>query len=321
MRTIEIGGSKQKEKVPFIKHNTWQKIKNDRLLYVIIIPVIIWYIMFCYVPMGGLVLAFKQFRYDMGLWNSPWIGLENFRLMFEDRDFWIAFKNTLIFSGGKMLFHFPVPIIIAILLNEIKNPKLKKFYQTVFTFPHFISWVVLAGVLTNMFASNGIVNQMLGAMGMDTIAPLVSTTSFRPFIWISNIWKELGWDSIIYLAAFASIDPGLYEAASIDGANRWQKMLHVSWPGIRSTVAIMFILAIGQIMTNGANFDQIFNLYSSPVYSVADTIDTYVFRKSFVTGGNFGYTTALGLFKSIIGVVLLTTANKVVTKYGEQGLF
>ncbi|MGL4737074.1 MAG: ABC transporter permease [Cellulosilyticaceae bacterium] len=300
---------------------TWQRIKNDRLLYLIILPVLIWYIMFAYLPMGGLVLSFKQFRYDMGLWESPWVGFQNFEMMFKDMEFWRAFKNTLVFSLGKVAFQFPVPIILAILLNEIRHPRLKKFYQTVFTFPHFISWVVLAGILTNLFASNGIVNQVLGTMGMESIAPLVSETAFRPFIWISNIWKEIGWESIIYLAAFAGIDPGLYEAASIDGANRWQKMLHVSWPGIRSTVAIMFILTVGQIMTNGANFDQIFNLYSAPVYSVADTIDTYVFRKSFVTGGNFGYTTALGLFKSVIGVILLTITNKIVTKFGEQGVF
>lgn len=307
------------------ERSKWQRIRhqlsNDKLLYLLILPVILWYLMFCYLPMGGLTLAFKEFRYDLGLWGSPWIGLENFHLMFKDAEFWRAFKNTLVFSLGKLAFHFPTPIILAILLNEITRPKLKKFYQTVFTFPHFISWVVLAGVLTNMFASNGIINQVLGTWGIESITPLVSEGAFRPFIWISNIWKEIGWDSIIYLAAFAGIDVGLYEAASIDGANRWQKMLHVSWPGIRGTVAIMFILAVGQIMTNGANFDQIFNLYSPPVYSVADTIDTYVFRKSFVTGGNFGYTTALGLFKSIIGVVLITTANKVVTKSGEQGLF
>ncbi|MEF9960566.1 MAG: ABC transporter permease subunit [Niameybacter sp.] len=300
---------------------TCQRISNDKLLYLLIVPVLLWYLMFCYLPMGGLTLAFKEFRYDMGLWDSPWVGFQNFKMMFEDMEFWRALKNTLIFSFGKLVFHFPTPIILAILLNEITRPRLKKFYQTIFTFPHFISWVVLAGVLTNMFASNGIINQVLGTLGMDAISPLVSESAFRPFIWISNIWKEIGWDSIIYLAAFASIDPGLYEAAGIDGANRWQKMVHVSWPGIKSTVVIMFILAVGQIMTNGANFDQIFNLYSSPVYSVADTIDTYVFRKSFVRGGNFGYTTALGLFKSVVGVILLTTTNKIVTKSGEQGLF
>ena len=318
---MQISNATKETKNKTAWKDIWKKIKNDRLLYVLIIPVIVWYIMFCYIPLGGLSLAFKQFRYDMGLWNSPWIGFENFSLMFADPEFWRAFKNTLIFSLGKLVFHFPMPIILAILLNEITSPRLKKFYQTVFTFPHFISWVVLAGVLTSLFASNGIVNQILSVFGIASVAPLVSEQAFRPFIWISNIWKEIGWDSIIYLAAFAGIDPGLYEAAGIDGANRWQKMIHVSWPGIRSTVVIMFILAVGQMMTSGANFDQIFNLYSSPVYSVADTLDTFVFRKSFVTGGNFGYTTAIGLFKSVVGVILLTGANKIVTKFGDQGLF
>lgn len=318
---MEIKKLEEVRKKQLFTSQRWYKMKNDSLLYLIILPVIIWYIMFCYVPMGGLVLAFKQFRYDMGLWQSPWVGMQNFQMMFQDTEFWRAFKNTLIFSGGRLVFHFPVPIILAILLNEIRSQKLKKFYQTVFTFPHFISWVVLAGILTNMFASNGIINQVLGSLGFSTLSPLVSESGFRPFIWLSNIWKQLGWDSIIYLAAFAGIDPGLYEAASIDGANRWQKIIHVSWPGIRNTVAIMFILAVGQMMTHGANFDQIFNLYSSPVYSVADTIDTYLFRKSFVMGGNFGYTAALGLFKSCIGIILLTSANKIVSRYSENSLF
>ena len=180
--------------------------------------------------------------------------------------------------------------------------------------------MVLSGILINMFASNGIINQVLGQLGFDPVAPLMSLTAFRPFIWISNIWKEFGWDAIIYMAALTNIDPQLYEAASIDGANRLQKMLHVTWPGIRSTVCIMLILQIGGIMS-GASFDQIFNLYSSPVYPVADIIDTYVYRQSFMVGTNFGYTTAIGLLKSVIGVVMIWAANKVTTKLGEDGLF
>ena len=171
-----------------------------------------------------------------------------------------------------------------------------------------------------MFASNGIINQLLVRMGLEQVAPLMSLSSFRPFIWISNIWKEFGWDSIIYMAALTAIDPQLYEAASIDGASRLQKMLHITWPGIRSTVCIMLILQVGGIMS-GASFDQIFNLYSAPVYPVADVIDTYVYRQSFMVGTNFGYTTAVGLLKSVIGVVMIWTANKVTTKLGEDGLF
>lgn len=297
-----------------------KRIRNDWLLYALLLPVLVWYVVFCYLPMGGITLAFRNYRYDMGMWHSPWVGLQHFRTMFADSEFWRAFKNTLVFSIGRLIFHFPIPIIVAILLNEIRHPGVKKFFQTVFTFPHFISWVVLSGILINMFASNGIINQILGALGFEQVAPLMSQTSFRPFIWISNIWKEFGWDSIIYMAALTSIDQQLYEAASIDGANRFQKMLHVTWPGIRGTVCIMLILQIGSIM-GGASFDQIFNLYSSPVYPVADIIDTYVYRQSFSVGTNFGYTTAIGLLKSVIGVVMVWSANKVTTKMGEDGLF
>lgn len=306
------------------KKSKWQiirrRLRNDWMLYALLLPVLVWYIVFCYLPMGGITLAFRNYRYDMGLWQSPWVGFTHFANMFKDAEFWRAFKNTLIFSFGKLLFHFPVPIIVAILLNEIRHPRVKKFFQTVFTFPHFISWVVLSGILINMFASNGIINQVLGMLGLGQVAPLMSLSSFRPFIWISNIWKEFGWDSIIYMAALTGIDPQLYEAASIDGANRLQKMLHITWPGIRSTVCIMLILQIGGIMS-GASFDQIFNLYSAPVYPVADIIDTYVYRQSFMIGTNFGYTTAIGLLKSVIGVFMIWTANKVTTKLGEDGLF
>lgn len=305
-----------KSRGSIIRNRLW----NDKLLYFMLIPVLAWYVIFCYLPMGGITLAFRNYRYDMGLWHSPWVGLEHFKAMFRDAEFWRSFKNTLIFSFGKLLFHFPVPIIVAILLNEIRHPRVKKFFQTVFTFPHFISWVVLSGILINMFASNGIVNQIFAALGWKQVAPLMGLTTFRPFIWISNIWKEFGWDSIIYMAALTGIDPQLYEAADIDGANRLQKMLHITWPGIRSTVCIMLILQIGSIMS-GASFDQIFNLYSSPVYPVADTIDTYVYRQSFMTGTNFGYTTAIGLLKSVIGVIMIWSANKVTTKMGEDGLF
>ena len=297
-----------------------KRIKNDRLLYLMLIPVLVWYIIFCYLPMGGITLAFKNYRYDVGLWHSPWVGLDHFKTMFSDTEFWQALKNTLVFSLGKLLLHFPVPILVAILLNEVKHPRAKKFFQTVFTFPHFISWVVLSGILINMFASNGIINQVFGMLGFGQVAPLMGLTTFRPFIWISNIWKEFGWDSIIYMAALTSIDPQLYEAASIDGANRFRTMLHITWPGIRSIVCIMLILQIGQIMS-GASFDQIFNLYSPPVYRVADTIDTYVYRQSFMVGTNFGYATALGLFKSVVGVIMILTANKITTKLGEEGLF
>ena len=310
----------KKGRVKYSSSEIKKKLRNDWLLYAMIIPVLVWYLLFCYLPMGGITLAFKDFRFDKGIWGSPIVGFKHFKAMFTNREFGVAFKNTIIFSLGKLLFHFPVPIIVAVLLNEIKIPKVKKLFQTIFTFPHFISWVVLSGILINIFASNGIVNQTLGALGWGEVAPLTSVVYFRPFIWISNIWKEFGWDAIIYMAALTSIDPQLYEAAEIDGANRFEKILHITWPGIRGIVSTMLILQIGGIMS-GASFDQVFNLYSAPVYPVGDILDTYVYRKSFITGANFGYTTAVGLLNSVIGVVLLLTSIKAVTKMGEEGLF
>lgn len=297
-------------------------MRNDWMLYLLIIPVLAWYLIFCYMPIaGGLSLSVREFRYDEGIWTSPFVGLEHFREMLSDRDFLRATKNTVIISLGRIVFQMPCAILVAVFLNEIRSSKLKRTFQTVITFPHFISWVVLAGILSNIFGSSGIINQILNMLGMESISPITSAATFRPFIWLSNIWKEVGWDSIIYLAAITSIDPGLYEAAEVDGAGRFQKIWHVTLPGIKGTIAIMLILAIGQVMTNGS-FDQIFNLYSSPVYAVGDTLDTYIFRESFVTGGlNFGYSTAIGMFKSIIGVIMISISNKIVTELGENGLY
>ncbi len=297
------------------------RLKRDWLLYVLLIPVLAWYLIFCYAPMAGVTLAFREFRYDTGLWHSPWVGLKWFKKMFEDPDVWRAIRNTVIFGLGRIAFQMPCAVALALLFNEIRNAKFKKCVQTLVTFPHFISWVVLSGILINLFASNGVINQLLGFLGLDGISPLASKTGFRPFVWLSGIWKEVGWDSIIYLAAITSIDPGLYEAADVDGANRFQRIWHITLPGIRGTICIMLILSVGSLMTNGS-FDQIFNLYSEPVFAVADTLDTFIFRKSLISGGmNFGYSTAIGLFKSVIGVIMITISNKIVTKCGETGLF
>ncbi len=298
-----------------------KQMRNDWLLYLLLLPVLAWYTVFSYLPMAGVTLAFKDFSFRGGLWGSPWIGMKNFTDMFGDPLLLRAVKNTVIFSLGRIAFQTPCAILLAVGLNELRFTRSKKAIQTVVTFPHFISWVVLSGMLINLFGSTGVVNQILGRLGAGSIAPITSAGQFRAFIWLSGIWKEAGWDSIIYLAAIASIDPGLYEAGAVDGANRLQRIWHITLPGIRGTICIMLILAVGAILTNGG-FDQIFNLYSSPVYSVADTLDTYVFRESFITGGlDYGYTTAIGLFKSVIGVVMLAACNKIVTRAGESGLF
>lgn len=295
------------------------RILFHKYFYIMLIPVLVWYLIFTYFPMYGVMLAFKSYNFK-GILASPWVGLENFKDLMGDPSFWTAFRNTIIISFGKLVFTFPAPIIFAILISEVSRNKLRRVYQTIFTFPHFISWVVLSGIIINIFSQAGLYNQFVQALGGKQTALLVDTEFFRPMLYVTHIWKEIGWDSIIYLAALAGINPEIYEAASIDGANRFQRIIHITWPGISSTVAILFILAIGGVM-NGGGFDQIFNLYSAPVYSVADTIDTYVYRGSFSAGMDFGYTTAVGLVKSIINLFMLYMANTLVRKFGESSLF
>ncbi len=292
-----------------------------RYFYLMLIPVVIWYIVFSYAPMYGISLAFKNYHYNKGILGSPWVGFMHFKEILSDFQFIKAFKNTIIISLGKLLFHFPTPIILAIALNEITRSRAKRVFQTVFTFPHFISWVVLAGIIKNILGESGVVNQLIYALGGSTNSFLSNPTVFRPVLYVTHIWKEMGWDSIIYLAALANIGQELYEAAEIDGAGRWQKIVHITWPGIRPTVAILLILTVGQMLNVGSSFDQIFNLYNAPVYGVADTIDTYIYRTTFTTGANFGYMTALGSLKSVINLILISLANFAVKKSGEQGLF
>ena len=296
----------------------WKRIKNDRLLYLMLIPILAWYLIFCYLPMGGITLAFRNYRYDTGLWHSPWVGFDHFKTMFGDAEFWRAFKNTIVFSLGKLAFHFPVPILVAILLNEIRHPRVKKFFQTVFTFPHFISWVVLSGILINMFASNGIVNQLLGTLGLEQVAPLMSLSSFRPFIWVSNIWKEFGFNTIVYLAAITSIDPSLYESAVMDGANRLQQIIHITLPGMLPIIMLMLLLNIGSVMN--ANFDQIFNLYSPTVYKTGDVLDTLVYRIGLVNA-NYSLSTAIGIFKSMVSMLLVGTSYYSAYKFAGYRIF
>ncbi len=303
------------------KSNLLKRVINHRYYYLMLLPAIAWYFVFCYLPMGGVTLAFKTYDFSKGIFGSPWVELDNFKQLLTDKGFLISLKNTLILSICKMLIHFPAPIILAILLNELTRSKLKKVYQTFFTFPHFISWIVLSGIVANMFSQNGIYNQVAGLLGVSQgLSPLVDVNYFRPIVYISYVWKEMGWDSIIYLAALAGINPELYESASMDGANRFQRILHITWPCIRSTTAILLILNIGQIMS-GVSFDQIFNLYSSPVYSVADTMDTYIYRETFTAGMDFGYSTAIGFIKSFVNMLLVVISNKIVTALGEDGLF
>jgi putative aldouronate transport system permease protein len=269
--------------------------------------------------MYGILMAFEKFSIRKGVLGSQWIGLHNFELLFAKTDFWNAFSNTVIISLCKLIFVFPVPIILAILLNEMFAGKFRNVLQTVYTFPHFLSWVLLAGIVTNIMGGTGAVNNLLGILGVPRQQFLANEGLFRPLIYISDIWKESGWSSIIYLAAIAGINVELYEAAKADGAGRFRRIQHVTWPGMRPTVVILFILAVGNVMNAG--FDQIFNLYNPVVMRVGDILDTYIYRTTFQSVSDFGYTTAVGLFKSILNFMLLIMADRIVKLAGEEGIF
>jgi putative aldouronate transport system permease protein len=295
-----------------------RQVARHRVLLLLLLPALIWYGVFCYTPMYGNIIAFKDYSFRRGILGSDWVGLMHFQRLFSDPDFLHVFKNQIVISLMMLLTGFPFSIILALMLHELKGNKLKRFYQTVYTFPHFISWVVVASVLFNFLSSQGVVNQLLQALGLKPQSVFMSRDAFRPFLYTSSIWKEAGWGTIIYLAALTGIDPELYDAASVDGANRWQKMLHITWPGIKPTVAVMLVLSVGGIMSTG--FDQIINLDNAAVRAVSDIIDTYVYRVSILKGQNFGYTAAIGLFKSVINLVLLLIANVSVRALGEEGV-
>lgn len=308
-----------KNRTPMRK--AWNTALQYKYFYLMVLPILLWYLFFSYGPMYGVTLAFKTFHFNKGILGSPWIGFAHFKELLHDPDFRNAFTNTIIISVMKLLITFPLPIILAILMNEFSRTVARRFFQTIFTFPHFISWVVLAGIISNILSKDGIFNQITALFGVDPMSPLVDENAFRPMLYITHVWKEIGWDSIIYLAALAGINPELYEAAEMDGANRFQRLIYIAWPGIKGTVAIMLVLSVGHLMALGSSFDQIFNLYSSPVYSVSDTIDTYVYRASFTTGADFGLMTAVGLVKSVINLILLVAANWLVKRLGEEGLY
>lgn len=304
---------------PKPKKSLWNRIWEYRYLYLLLLPALVFYVLFAYVPMAGIQLAFKHFSIPKGIWGSPWTGLENFKTVFARADFWVAFKNTIIISALKLCFGFPFPIIIAILFNELQHRKLQRTLQTIYTFPHFLSWVTLSGIIMNFMGDQGFINNVLVMLGMHRTEFLVNPGIFRGLLVFTDIWKESGWTCIMYLAAMAGIDPSLYESATIDGANRWNKIVSITWPGIRELAAILLILAVGNTMN--VSFDQVFNLYSPPVYNTADIIDTYVYRITFQMIPDYGYSTAVGLFKGVINCTLLLVANGIQRHVSESSIF
>lgn len=304
--------AKKKESLP-------KYLWKHKYLYLMLVPALVYYIIFCYIPMYGASIAFKDFNPMLGIMKSPWVGFDVFEELFGLKKFYSVFWNTLRISLIRLVFGFPFPIIVALMLNELREGKLKKGIQTAIYVPNFISWVVVGGILTNLLSmDSGIVNAAIKALGFQPIGFLTDEKYFVSTMVVSMIWKTFGWNTIIYLAAMTGIDPQLYEAATVDGANRWHKLLHVTMPCIRSTIVVVLITRIGGLMQAG--FEQIFVLYHPGVYKTADIIDTYVYRTG-LQEGKFEMAAAVGLFKSIVNFILLVIANKAARMAGEEGIY
>jgi len=285
-----------------------------RVYYLLLLPFLAFIIVFKYLPMYGITLAFKDFKILKGISGSPWAGLKYFTQLFESLSFAEVLRNTLIISFEKLLFSFPAPILLALFINEVKMPLAKKAFQTCSYLPHFISWIIAAALIEDLLSLNGPVNAVNVMLGGQPVYYMASTTAFRPILVISAIWKNAGWNSIIYLAAISGIDQGLYEAAIMDGASKRQMIWHITLPCIRLTIVTLFLLDIGKIMFAG--FDQVYNLYSPAVYSVGDVLDTYTYRQG-LTKNNYSYATAAGLFQNVIGFLLVIISNLLVSKLSD----
>nr|WP_239624712.1 ABC transporter permease subunit [Paenibacillus sp. H1-7] len=301
------------------KKKLWRYIWFHRYLYLMLVPALVYYLIFHYIPMYGAIVAFKDFSITKGILGSDWAGFKHFAYLFSQDKFWQVIENTVIISLYRLTFGFPAPIIVALLLNEVRSRLFKQTVQTAIYLPHFISWVILGGLLLNLLSTdNGVINNIIKAFGGEPVGFMSDESYFRSTLVFSMIWKEFGWNTIIYMAALAGINPQLYEAALIDGANRWQRLLHVTLPLMRGTIILLLILRLGGIMEAG--FEQIFVLYHPGVYSVSDIIDTYVYRIG-LTEGRFSIAAAVGLFKSLINFVLLILANRLARMMGEQGVY
>ncbi|CAI6048842.1 ABC transporter permease [Cohnella sp. JJ-181] len=294
--------------------------KKNTVLYLMLIPGILLTFIFNYLPMGGLIIAFQKFKPWLGFTGSPWVGWDNFRLMFEREDSLQVIGNTFAIAGLKMLSNLVVPIVFALLLNEVRQMFFKRAIQTLVYLPHFLSWVILGGILLDMLSSQGLINGMLlPVFGIDRpIQFLGDGNWFRAVVVASDTWKEFGFSTIVFLATLAGINPAWYEAAEVDGASRWKQTLHITLPSMIPIITVVGTLSLGNILNAG--FDQIFNLYNPLVYDKGDIIDTFVYRIG-VLSGQFGLGTAVGLFKSFVGLVMIVTAYRLAYKLANYRIF
>lgn len=293
-------------------------MKRNWVLYLMVLPVLIYYIIFCYVPMYGVIIAFMDYDPGWGIMQSQWVGLRNFKEFFQNVYFLRLIKNTLTISLASLLFGFPAPIIFALLINEIRNKYFSKTVKTITYLPHFISLVVVCGMIKDFTGADGIITRLFMKFGAENKAMLSNENLFLPIYVVSEIWQNVGWDSIIYVAALTGINQELYEACSIDGGGRWRQTLHVTLPGILPTIVIMLILRMGGILSVG--YEKIILLYNESIYSTADVISSYVYRKG-LQEANYSFATAVGLFNSVVNIIFLIAANKISRKITDTSLW
>jgi len=306
-----------KEKSSF-RYRAAKDWKRNRSLYLLVLPVLIFYIMFHYKPMYGAIIAFKDYTPRLGVNGSPWVGVENFSRFFKSIYFVRLIKNTILLSLYNLIFGFPAPIILALLLNEVRNKKFKSVAQTITYLPHFISLIVVTGMLTNFAMTSGLFNDIIVMLGGSRSALLQNPKLYRTIYVASSVWQEIGWSSIIYLSALAGVDSQLYEAAQIDGAGKWKQLLNVTMPAIAPTIIIMLILKIGGLMNMG--YEKTILLYNPATYDTADIISSYVYRVGLLEQ-DWSYSTAIGLFNSVINFGLLIFANRLSKRYSETSLW
>lgn len=292
---------------------------RDKWLYVMLIPGIVFFLLFKLKPFTWFAISIYEYNpFGDGPFSGDFVGVKYFKMLFSSSNFWKLLENTLLLSLYNIIFYFPLPILFALLLNEVNNMVYKKFVQTITYIPHFFSWVVIASISFSLFAvEDGAVNSLLEFLFGTKVQFLTSSEWLRPIVIIQQTWKDLGWGTIVYLAAMSSIDPALYEAASLDGAGRIQKMLHITLPSIAPTIATLLILRMGSFMDS--SFDQLFLMVNNSNRAVGDVFDTYIYQQG-IAGGKFSYTTAVGIFKSVVSLILVVSCNKIAKKLGNDGI-
>ena len=295
------------------------RIRRDKYLIALMLPGLLYFILYKYVPLLGSIIAFQEYSPFLGIRRSPWVGLEHFRKLFSDPEIVRVLWNTLQISFLQIVFAFPAPIILALMLNEVRQEVFKRFIQSIVYLPHFLSWVIIVGICVIFLRSEGVINSFLnGVLGWSKIPFLTNPAFFKPLIVLQVIWKESGWGTVIFLAALAGISPTLYEAAVMDGANRWRRIWHITLPGLRSTIVILLILRLGNVLDTG--FEQIFLMLNPFTMDTGNVLDTYVYFEG-IEGAEFSFATAVGLFKGAVGLVLVVLANRLAKRFGEEGLY